>query len=323
MKKFIFKILFLLAVVQTVLYVYIEYFPIYYNSIYNTRWFYFKQIFNREIEIKESKVLFLGDSRLNTDVDVKRISNAWSFSAGGATPIEMYYTLKNYLEIYPAPDTVFISFSPMAFVKAFSFWEYSIRNDYFTSVQFEEILTNYRKYPNDNVLGNFCKMRYLIHRANFITFYQDDLYRNFVFLGKKKNQALIRSFQNEKGIWNYPNLKDSCSELNFETGLKSFTPSLLLDYYFIELIEVCKKKNIFIIIESCPINESSYYRLHAKYIDEYKGYFWDLKLKYPEYIISDSIYFYEDNYFGDESHLNNTGKVKFTNYLLDKYFIYN
>jgi hypothetical protein len=244
MKKLFVKILLLLALLQVTFYLYIENFPIYYNSVDNTRWYYYKQIFEEKIKLPESKILFLGDSRVNTDIDFKKIPNCWSFAAGGSSPIEMYYALRNYLSIYSKPDTIFISFSPRTLTEAYSFWGYCIRNNYLNNREMSEVLQTNQEYQNDKVLGNYPTLKYFTYRANFVSYYQPDLLKNHVFLAKKKNEAIIQHFQQEKGAWVYPNLKDFCSELNFETSLAYFNPSPLLNHFLIEILELCKKKMI-------------------------------------------------------------------------------
>jgi len=286
----------------------------------NTRWYYFNQIFKKNIKIEQSSILFLGDSRLNTNIYAKKISNSWSFAAGGSSPIEMFYALKNYCGIYAKPDTVFVSFSPRTFIEAYSFWGYAVRNDYFTSNQFKEILKNLQKFEKDTVLGNFPKAHFWLYKLNYIKYYQTDLYKNHVFLARSKNEQIINHFQSKKGIWNYPNLKNGCDALNYETGLKQFKPSGLLHLYFVQLLDFCQKENIRLIFDFMPMNKSSYKILNKNFVTNYKNYIRNIANQYPEFIISDTVYFYKDEYFGDESHLNPKGKKIFTEYLLSKYF---
>ncbi len=320
MKIFFFKVLLLISVLYTIVFSYIAFFPMHYNSIDNTRWYYFKQIFEKQIEIEKSNILFLGDSRVNTNIDVKKIPNAWSFAAGGSSPIEMYYALKNYTQIYSKPDTVFVSFSPRTLIEAYSFWNYAVRNNYLSNKQFNELYANLKRIGSDTVLGNFPYLRYLLYQANYIEYYQTDIYKNHVLLAKQKNEQIIKHFQKEKGIWIYPNLKNGCAELNYESKLNSFNYSTLLNLYFIKLLDFCQKKNIHLIFDFMPMNKSSYKALNQNFITQYKIYINKMQHKYPDFEISDTVYYYQDKYFGDNSHLNSQGKQLFTNYVQQKYF---
>lgn len=320
MNKFFFKVFSLLAIIYITVSIYIEFFPMYYNSVDNTRWYYFRQIFERKITIDQSSSLFLGDSRLNTNVSVKQINDAWSFAAGGSSPIEMYYALKNYLNIYNKPDTVFVSFSPRTFIEAYSFWGYAVRNDYLSAKQVNEVFANLTQFKEDTVLGNSPRIVFWLYKLDYIKYYQTDLYKNHVFLAKFKNEQIISHFQTEKGIWNYPNLKNGCAKLNYETHLKSFKPSKLLQLYFVKILDLCKKENIHLIFDFMPMNESSYNKLNKQFISGYKSDITKIAHKYPKFTISDTVYSYKDEYFGDESHLNAKGKKIFTEYILRKYF---
>jgi hypothetical protein len=320
MKSLFMKAILFVAILYIISFLYISFFPMYYNSVDNTRWYYYRQVFDGEIEIKKSRILFLGDSRLNTDLDVKKIPDAWSFAAGGSSPVEMYYALKNYMKNYSNPDTVFISFSPRTLIEAYSFWGYSVRNNYFDCNEFGEIYTNLKKVYPEKVLGNFPYLHYLLYQLKYIEYYQADLSKNHIFLGKQKNEQIINHFQMEKGGWIYPGLKDSCSGHNYESHLKSFAPSNLLNIYFIMILELCKKENIHVIFDFMPMNESSYRLLNQNFVSEYKNYINGLAVRFPEFSFSDTVYSYQDQYFGDASHLNAKGKEIYTNYFLQKYF---
>jgi len=320
MKRLFTKIIVFLTVLYIITFLYITFFPMYYNSINHIRWYYFKQVLDNRIKIEKSKILFLGDSRLETNVDVKKIPNAWTFATGGSSPIEMYYCLANYRANYSNPDTVFISFSPRTFIQAYSFWGYAIRNNYFRDVEFREICDNLQQFPSDTVLGNSPYLNYLIYKLNFIKYHQGDLYENHIFMAKKENEQAIANFQSQKGAWIYPGLKEECSELNYETNLKSFEPSSLLNLYFMMILDLCKKENIQVIFDFMPMNESSFQKLNQNFISGYKRYINEISTKFPEFTFTDTVYCYPDRYFGDASHLNSKGKEIFTEYVVAKYF---
>ena len=69
-----------------------------------------------------------------------------------------------------------------------------------------------------------------------------------------------------------------------------------------------------------PMNESSHKKLSDTMLFEYKNYITTLSKQYPQFDINDSLYFYEDKYFGDASHLNYKGEKIFTDYILTRYF---
>jgi len=319
--KIFVKIFIFLLSIYIITFTYIQYCSIYFNDENSNNWFYLHKVLTKEIDLKDTtiKYIFLGESRLNSALDFKKIPYCWSFSYGGTTPVEQYFILKKYLLNYNKPDTIFYSVSPRFISETFSFWQYAVRNDFFTNDDFNEIISNYNSL-NDTVLGNFPKIKFFLYQLNFISFYQTDIYKNRIFLKKSNNTDAIKCIQSHKGQSMHPNLKDSCSELNYETKYKYFTPSKLLDFYFNKILKLCSENNIKVIFLFMPMNESSYYKLNTKFTKDYKSYMNLYQEKFPEFEISDTIYHYPNIYFGDNSHLNFSGQQKFTNQFIEKYF---
>ena len=290
----------------------------YYNRATNTRWYFIKQILEKKIEIPRADILFLGESRVNAAVDFNKIPNSYSFASGGATPIEMYYILKKYTENYPVPDTLFFSVSPRFLSETFAFYEFAVRNDLFCCKDFWEICLHLNN--NEQTLRKYPKLNFLLYKLNYIEYYQSDVMYNYAFSGLNTNKKQISEMVKMKGGRYHPNLKDSNSLLNIETNYDHFTPAPILTVYFNLIFSFCKEKNIHLIFAFVPMNESSFKELKPAFMKEYKSYIRAFSEKYPEFQISDSIYSYPDVYFGDESHLNLRGKIKYTEYLKKTYF---
>lgn len=320
-KKIFLKIILILFACYSTTFIYIKYFKEFYNREPNNRWYYLNQLLNKNIDLSDStiKYLFLGESRLNAGIDYLQIPNCWSLAYGGSSPIEQYFILKKYLENYPKPDTLFYSVSPRFLCETYAFWDYAVRNDFFTFNNFKEIKKNNNQF-NDTVLGFCPKLNFLLYKTKYIGYYQADIYINSIYFGKKENIENITFMQNRKGQQFHPNLLDSCSELNHETKYQNFKPSLLLDHYFEQIFELCKEKNISVIFLFMPMNKSSFSQLSENFITDYQSYIKKYQHNYPNFDISDSIYFFSDNYFGDNSHLNFFGQQEFTNQLIEKYF---
>lgn len=289
---------------------YIETMPIYYNRPTNTRWYFLKESLDGKYKIPEANKIFLGESRLNAGIDFTKIDSAYSFASGGSTPVEMYYILKKYLRNYPKPDTVFLSISPRFFSEIFAFWHFAVRNNLISNADINEIFSE--KEKQDTVLGSFAEADYYLYKADYLGYYQDDVLYNYAFAGYKKNKNLIAEMQKMRGGRPHPGLKDSCSALNYETNYFDFKPAPLLVNYFSKILSLCKEKNIKLIFFSMPMNKSSFKALNPQFIQEYQQFMKKYSKEFPEFEISDSLYSYPDNCFGDASHLNSKGKKHFT-----------
>jgi len=297
-------------------FLYIEMMPMYYNRPTNTRWYFIKQYLEKKYLIPESDIIFLGESRLNAGIDFTRIPNSYSFASGGATSIEMYYILKKYCQNYQKPKTVYLSISPRFFSEIFAFYPYAVRNNLFSFSDMKEITSALQE--KDTTFGAYATAKFYLNKLNYIEYYQSDVLYNNVFGGYSDNLKLINEMIARKGGRPHPGLKDSCSALNYETKYIHFEPSEILTLYFNKILNFCKTENIDFIFFFMPMNESSYKKLKPAFIQEYQTYLKTFQNQYPEFNISDSIYFYPDSLFGDESHLNKKGKKIFTEHFLKK-----
>jgi hypothetical protein len=316
--KFFKKSAFVIIPVYFLWFAYIEFMPMYYNRPNNTRWYFIKESLDKTYKIPDARIIFLGESRVNAGIDFKRITNAYSFASGGATPVEMYHIFMKYLESHSKPDTVFISFSPRFLTEAFAFWPYAVRNDLFTFTEFKRILNH--TVAGDTVLGPRPKFKFLLHKLNYLEYWQSDVVYNHMFAGYNENSELIIRMQSMKGGRPHPNLTDSCSELNHETRYEHFDPNPLFDHYLHKLLDLCQTEGIFVIFEFMPMNESSVKALNPEFIRDYRAYMENLGTGFPNHVISDSIYAYPDRLFGDASHLNSKGKQIYTDYIIHRYF---
>lgn len=309
-------ILTILAVYITT-FAFIELFPFFFNSVNNTRWIVAKNILDKKYDLSDSSIttLFIGDSRLNAGIDFTKIEDSWSFGMGGSTPIENYYILKKYISTYNKPETVYMSISPRFLSETFAFWDLAVRNNFFTKDEFYEIAEN-SKQLNDTIF-RCTKIKFWLYKLNFPTLYKEDIRRNLVVFGKEKNLKLISYIFYNRGRRPHPDLKESCSLLNYETKMKTFSPAPIFDLYFEKIIELCENENIGFVFMPMPMNESSFEKLNADFITDFLNYMIEKQKKYPDFIISNELIFLPDSLFGDESHLNYKGTEFFTEEFLN------
>ncbi len=311
------KVLLLIVPVYAVWVLYIEYMPMYYNRPTNTRWFFIKESLSGKYKIPKVNKVFLGESRLNAGIDITKIPASYSFASGGSSPVEMYYILEKYIQNFSKPDTVFLSVSPRFFCEIFAFWHYGVRNGVVSDNDFREIIS--LKEKKDTVLGSFPRLKFFLYKADYLSYYQSDIHYNYVFAGYKKNKMLIDTIMKMQGGRPHSGLKDSCSELNYETRYTHFFPSPLLKLYFEKTLLLCEKNKIKLIFFSMPMNKSSFKELSPSFVSDYSRFMKEYKKLFPAFNISDSLYFYPDRYFGDASHLNKKGKTLFTKDFLRKF----
>ena len=319
LKKILFRVGILLVPIYILWWGYIEYFPINFYSPTSTRWYFVKNSLTEDAKLPSVNKLLIGESRMNAAINFNKIPNAYSFASGGSTPIEMFYVWKKYNLHNPAPDTVFISVSPRFLIECFSFWPFAVKSGFFNLSEINEITEQYHKNSNDTVLGSFPKCKFLLYKLNWPTYYQNDLRKNYLIKAKAKNNAMLNDMKQRNGGRFHEGLKKTCSKLNKETGYKKFSPSPLLDFYFKKILSSIETQNTQLIFLFMPMNESSHQALYPKFIEEYEKYMFNVQKQFPEFRITHHIYSYPDSLFGDESHLNERGKVIFTDSLIAKF----
>ncbi len=297
---------------------YVELMPDFYNEPNNTRWVFLTESLDNKHFVPEVSLLFLGDSRTNAGIDFNRFTNAWSFAAGGATNIESYYALTKFLEKHPKPDTVFISVSPRFMSETFAFYPYAVRNNFFTWEDIHEINSLYTKNETDTTLGDALLFNYLLHKVRWVEYYQGDISRNYGIRAYSANKAMIADMQKRRGGRDHPGLRNSCSDLNYETNYKKFSPSPILSEYLQKTLKLCTDSSIVLICEAMPMNQSSVKNLHPEFVSQYQLYMQDLQKKFPNVLIIDSLSAYPDSCFGDDSHLNSRGRAQFTSKLISR-----
>ncbi len=306
------KALLLIIPIYLLWFLYIEYMPMYYNDANNTRWHFIKKSLEKEYVIPQSEIIFLGESRVNAGLDFNQISNSYSFASGGATPIEMFYILKKYIKEHKKTKTVYLSISPRFLSEIFAFHPYVLRNNLLDYSDMSEICSNLKSNENDTTLGTFTRLKFFLNKLNYLEYYQSDVLKNKVLGAKKENLKLINEMINMKGGRPHPGLKSESSELNYETKYEHFYPSPILTTYFQKILLLCKEEGIILKFFFMPMNKSSYGKLNSTFVKEYKTYIKTYQNQYPKFNISDTVYCYDDKYFGDASHLNKTGRDKFT-----------
>jgi hypothetical protein len=292
--------------------------PLYYSRPNGVHWYFIRKSLEKKYPVPESSVIFLGESRVNAGIDFAKIKGAYSFASGGATTIEMYYILKKYSEGYGAPDTVFLSVSPRFLSETYAFYPYAVASKLIDRKDFNEIMAHSQK--GDTILAQHPRLKFGLYQLNYFEYYQSDVFYSYVLNSYSENQKLIEDMIRNKGASPHPGLKDSCSDLNYETKYKAFHPAPLMDIYFNKLLKMCRDSGVYLIFDFMPFNESSLKVTNPVFIKEYQAYIQGLAVSYPEFSISDTVYSYPDAYFGDESHFNLKGKEKFTDVLLSKYF---
>ena len=89
-------------------------FPMSYMTVEYVMWD--EEFENSESPYMAAKTLIIGDSRAKSSVLPAMLhEDTYNIAIGGATPIEMYYAVENYIEHNGAPENAVVVFAPYHF----------------------------------------------------------------------------------------------------------------------------------------------------------------------------------------------------------------
>lgn len=270
--------------------------------------------------------VILGDSRAMADlipelIDESVPMSSTNLAVGGATSIEMYYTLNNLIKNGHTPEKAIIMFAPFHYSVIDNFWE---RNAYFNYLSVSDMYDLYayaEAAKSETLLKSGYKNDLLSYRLRFPDKYLPALLNAKLFGRYSINNEEYNLVTSNHGYGEF-GTADGCEYLNFETSydrMHTTGDAVLLDIYMNKLLKLCTENGIDTILAVPPMNEASFNSLSSSYVEELTSYINDIKLKYPAILVDGDIPCYDNCYFGDSSHLNRKGAELFTEEFVDKF----
>lgn len=316
--KFLLKcILVLLPVISVVLYTALV--PYGYMDIEYPSWEYTKNVTK---QADSPKTLILGDSRAMADlIPAEFDSSAVNLAVGGATSIEMYYTLNSYIKNNGRPDNVIIMIAPFHYTIIDNFWTRTAYFNYLSVKDMSELYTYAKACNSETLLHDGYQNDLLSYRLRFPDKYLPALINSKLISRYSDNASEYIKISSNLGYGEF-GTEDGCSDLNYETGYEEMHTSgdaVLLDVYLNRLLSLCEDNNINTLLTIPPMNQASFNELNSSYTDDLHYYFEGLKSRHTNVTIESEIPVYDNSYFGDASHLNHYGALKYTEDFLNNH----
>ena len=306
--KFVLKcILALLPILAVVIYTAVV--PYGYMDTEYPSWKYTKD-FNAPVEN-----IILGDSRAMADLIPSNFdTQTVNLAVGGATSIEMYYTLNTYIKNNGCPKNVIIMFAPFHYTIIDNFWTRTAYFNYLSISDMSELYSYAEATESETLLRKGYKNDLLSYRLRFPDKYLPALINSKLIGRYSENKTQYDKVASSLGYGEF-GTADGSSDLNYESTYEEMhktKDAVLLDIYLNKLLTLCEDNGINTILTIPPMNHSSYVELNPSYTDDLYYYLEGLKAKHKAVKIDSTIPEYDDIYFGDASHLNNKGAIKFT-----------
>ncbi len=265
--------------------------------------------------------LILGDSRAMADLMPEGFPDSCvNLSAGGATAVESFYVLSEYLQDHKAPENCLILFAPFHYSYMDNF---KTRTAYFNDLsilQMAEVRREGRKCGAESVEDvTFTDL--VSYRLRLPNAYLPALL-NARFTGRySDNMANLTNLNQTCGYAPF-GTADGSEELNYETSYEALRETgdfALIGIYMRRIIELCEENGIKAYVLQAPMNEASYEKLQNGFVKGYALYMQSFADLYPGITVEPEIPCYDNAYFGDSSHLNAAGAEKFTDEVVMKY----
>ena len=259
----------------------------------------------------DADTLIIGDSRAKSSVLPALLhEDTYNIAIGGATPIEMYYAVENYIEHNGAPKNAVVVFAPYHFCDIDN-WDQTL---YFNFLSAEEILEIYMKAreSSDPIVAKKGRIPDMIsYRLRLPSKYLAQMYEAKFVGNKEANRAKFDSIRADLGYCEFGSADGDDGE-TYEVHHETFDYSPLVVYYYEKLIAMLHDGGVKVIIAQPPINQASADALHQEFADGFSEYMQDVAFRYPDMEVISEIPVYDNQLFGDSIHVNRHGAEVYT-----------
>lgn len=271
---------------------------------------------------KDHDLLILGDSRAMADLMPNEMQeDAVNLATGGATAIENYFYLSDYLKEHEAPKTCILLFAPFHYSYMDNFWQRTVYFNDLSVKELSEVMDAGRRVRSETTEKDGASMELLSDRLRLPHVYLPALI-NARFTGRlQENRTLLASYEESAGYAAF-GTADGSDNLNYEANydkLPETNDALLIRLYLKKTIELCNENGIDVLLLQAPMNRASFEKLQEGFVKDYALLMQSVSDLYPAVTVEKEIPCYENALFGDSSHLNEKGAKRFTEEIVEKY----
>lgn len=321
------KLILLILPFFIVLPLYCRFFPFYYMdeeyAMYRQQYDYVKKESRAIKSEAEPEILILGDSRAKAAFDPNYLSQdegrVYNLALGGTTAIEGYYTLKNYLNYHEKPKTVVLCYAPMHMMDVDTLWTRGIYFHTFGKEEFEDLVCQAQNFNNtEKILIDHYRMEFLMHQLYLPNKYVTALKKS-AFVGRHSATTQKYTDMVEFSGHTFYGTAEYSDGINGEAKVSDFASSDIIAWYLQQMIELCNSRQIEVVIEQAPVNETSYGIITPEFKEHYRDFMNGLARTNVSTAIYTDFYCYPNDCFGDADHLNVRGVEVFCRQMKEKY----
>lgn len=264
-------------------------------------------------------LVVIGDSIAKSSYIPKEMEgiNTINLGLGGATPIEMYYTLKVYLQNNDKPKYVVCTYNPNSLKVNNQFINRTLYFRYLTYSQIQEISRVGKSLNESEFYGSEFNKTVLSYYLGTPQKYLPSVF-NATFVGRRSiNRNGYNSVQEDLGFMLF-GLAEYCGNIS-SLGDDYFECRPINKYYLDKTIELCNQNGIEFIYEPAAVNAATYqYYIQTNLKKSIETFYLSLSTQYNNPKINHTILQFSDDCFGDEAHLNMRGAQQYTKLFMEK-----
>ncbi|MCR4589213.1 MAG: hypothetical protein K5668_00135 [Lachnospiraceae bacterium] len=272
-------------------------------------------------DVSAVDTLIIGDSRAKSSVIPAEISgegDVYNIAVGGATSIEMYYAVREYLKNHAAPERAFVIFAPYHFCDIDN-WQQTQYYNYLSLPELAETECNAVKYAEYRISYRGALADALSFRLRLPNKYMDALISARGNGNLQENRAKYESVREEAGYTAFGE-DEYNDELNYEAHKTEFDLSPMVDSYYRKMLDLLYSSGVEVIIEQAPVNRASDKETDENFYQGYASYMNDIEKSYPGTVVVKDVPVYDNSCFGDNNHMNRRGAEKYSRELAAKYY---
>ncbi len=319
-RKITLKLIALILPFFVLLPLYCRFFPMYYLDEEYAMYRQQKDYVTGQLNMDDARVLIMGDSRTKAGFKPALLwEGAYNIALGGGTPIEGYYSLKEYLQHHEAPETVVIAYAPMHYMDVDTLWTRSVYFHTMSEKDFRDLTARATEFEDtQNILIEDYEIEYMMYKFYMPNKYATALKKS-AFVGRyEKTNQKYDTMVEFNGHSTYGTAEQS-GDINGEAKVSDFAGSDIITWYLEETFALCKEYGIKVVLEQTPMNETSYGILTPEFKEHYRSYMQQIAERYPDVKIYPDFYCYPNDCFGDADHLNSHGVEVYDAFLMEKY----
>lgn len=269
-------------------------------------------IWNKEVsntaQDKDYSVIVLGDSTSNAAYIPEYLSDdTINLSLGGMSPVENYYTLKDWLANHAAPKVCYISFYDGCLKTSELFWTRACYSHRYSLKDTAEIIKTAIAY-NEQTIVNEHPWLSLISYALYLPNKYITPFLNAGFNQRYETNLAAKEFvDRHRGRY----ITVGTGEY-FTTGNEYYVPfavNPMFDHYYRKIIELCYQNQIEVHIVKLPLPDSAVFE--EGYAEAFHAYYDGLCQEFPGLTV-DWFPLYTKDYFADDRHMNSHGALRFS-----------